>query len=281
MHPHAEIPVASPLSKQDINLILRDNARLHHIVAETHSKILWIEEPGKVGISFQEPGASYPWFHYALRDRSKDGNKEGYNPQIDGIENEGAVEESTYWLDPRESIYHHYPSEIASFIHNPFEALPFENPTKKALEDWIMLWNEIVQLKDPPHPGQYALQKIPGLRRNILENSLRVLREKNWQQLHAIPTWYHTQKLYNYLGYEYIHMADKARVEMMQEKLSHVPEPYDSWIVMLQFWAELAEQNGVHPENYVPNAYILRDQSNQIITYPLSPEKNLWMTLPI
>jgi len=57
-----------------------------------------------------------------------------------------------------------------------------------------------------------------------------------------------------------------------------------SWLVMLQFWAQRVEELGEIPESLLkPNErnFVFRDKNGNIITYPLSPERNLWQILTL
>ena len=75
---------------------------------------------------------------------------------------------------------------------------------------------------------------------------------------------------------------DEERIEKIRQRLpvgnDEVSRRKASWIVMLQFWAELAELSGFSPEGFrIDSKFILRDDNQKILTFPLSPERNLWM----
>lgn len=80
-------------------------------------------------------------------------------------------------------------------------------------------------------------------------------------------------------GFIYLDINDEKQI---QKILSRLPQQtlhqrkIASWIVVLQFWAELAEKNGISPESLAEKELILRDDDGRILTYPLTPEKNLW-----
>ncbi len=228
------------------------------------------------------------WFKYKLRDRSSDGPGWKTSPLTDWHYDHpddrfplgSAVEESTYWLDPRYPITDVFADEAASFISNPFDALPYSDPTPEALQVWHGRWQEVVSHDQAVYPGFYSLKAIPELRRHILETSKDILKTKGYQYLTAIPTWFHTAKMYEHLGFSYIYESDAEAVAALSSRLpftSRRERVESSWMVMRQFWAHLAETQGYVPEELAGDATILRDDTGNLLTYPLTMERNLWM----
>ncbi|GAB4218702.1 MAG: hypothetical protein Fur009_0930 [Candidatus Microgenomates bacterium] len=52
--------------------------------------------------------------------------------------------------------------------------------------------------------------------------------------------------------------------------------------MVFQFWAELVLNSGLNFSQF-PNSehYVLYDKNGNILTYPLRPNRNLWMTLKL
>lgn len=228
------------------------------------------------------------WLRYKLRDRRFDGP--GWSPSSltdwsygradDEFSLGPAVEESIYCLDPRYPLSDRFEERLAQFIANPFEALPFSDPTRTNLDGWLGKWLRIFSEESPPFPGYFALRKITGARVAIHRNAVVFLYKKGYAYLTAVPTWWHTAKICNYLGFEYQYEKDRNQIEKLDRALlaTDISERRKlSWIVMLQFWAELVESVGLMPENFSGvERFILRDASRKLILFPLSPQRNLW-----
>jgi hypothetical protein len=228
------------------------------------------------------------WFYYKLRDRGLDGpgwqtdrlTNWAYDKEVDCTV-VPSVEESTYWLDPRGCLSRRYEHVDREFIINPFEALPDENADVDQYIGWNNKWEELMTDHSLPYPGYFSDITIPGLRRQILERSLKVLGDLGYAQLTAVPTWFHIAKMYEHLGFEYNYNSDKEKMDQLSEALSQdgiENKVEKSWVLMRQFWAQQLEGKlGIEPEQLVSKGRILRDVEGRILTYPLTPERNLWM----
>ena len=232
------------------------------------------------------------WFRYKLRNRCFDGPGWRTTPLTDwtygGPDDKfllgSAVEESVYCLDPRHALTDRFTEKQAKFISNPFEELPFENPGSESLRNWAEKWKEITAYEEPPFPGYFCLKNIPGVRRRIHNSVVNFLRGKGYGYLTAVPTWWHTANICGHLGFQFQYEQDRIIIEKLNSVLpfnTEVQRRKSSWIVMLQFWAELAEIAGLTPENLVNKNLILRDTAGRLITFPLSPERNLWQIFKV
>ena len=229
------------------------------------------------------------WFEFKLRDRSHDGENWKPTPLCtwpnnhpdDAFSKVPAVEQSKYWQDPNYPLTLLYPEKTAKFIENPFDSLPFENPTLPILLEWQRTWDEVTQTTPCLYPGSFSLKKIPRFSNQIMENTLNLLQKTGYSYLTSVPTWFHVaQHNTSHFGFEYMYPDDQKKVEQIANLLpqnNSVERAQASWIVMLQFWNELMEQNNHQPEDYIDSRYILRDNDGQLITYPLRPERNLWL----
>lgn len=261
------------------------------IFSATGSKILLEADEASAQIKLLCDGE--PWLRYKLRDRRFDGP--GWRPTpltdwhyggaVDCFTLGAAVEESVYCLDPRYPLTDRFLPEVAAFIMNPFAHLPFEDADKEHLKNWLALWRKVVVSEDRPFPGYFRLRNIKAARKTIHENIVRLLRkryaygDKRYTHLTAVPTWWHTTQTCEYLGFSFQYAEDRNALRLLNERLTGKDRARSSWIVMLQFWAELAERNGFCPERdfAVERGTILRDDIGRLITFPLSPERNLWM----
>ena len=227
------------------------------------------------------------WFYYKLRDRANDGpgwisdslTDWHYGEMADRV-SVPAVEESTYWLDPRGSIRFRYRESDQKFIINPFQALPSLTDEAEGFSKWNSQFERLLADPTVPLPGYFSDISIPGLRRHILDRSLVLLNKLGYAQLTAVPTWFHTALLYEHLGFCFTDQKDKESIEeikyelLEKRKLDRVSA---SWQLMRQFWAEIVEQRGEEPEKMITSGFILRNTAGQLITYPLRPERNVWM----
>lgn len=257
----------------------------------TQSRI--IQESDEVSAQIKLVNAERVWFRYKLRDRRFDGPEWKGSPLTDwtygGADDAcalgRAVEESIYCLDPRYPLTGRFTKRQAQFITNPFEELPYSNPTKDALADWFQRWQEIVKC-DAPYPGYFYLKNIPGIRRHVHETVSVLLKEKDYEYLTAVPTWWHTARICAHLGFVFQCKDDKAIIDKLNARLRFETtrqSVYSSWIVMLQFWVELANNAGFAiPEDF-PEAesLVLRDERGCHLTFPLSPQRNLWLNFKI
>ena len=225
------------------------------------------------------------WFLYRLRDRSFDGIgwrktklvEWDYNKPTD-VKDEKGIEWSTYFGNPQSPLTDVFTEEEANFIENPLEALPFVNPNEENLLNWLRLYDAVVSKSEIP-PGGFFIRGVQDIFKRILKNTEYILADR-YERLWSVPPWYHIAKLHEFCGFEYFNEED----EMIVRKIETMVPPYiitASWIVVLQFWNKLVEEQGGIPEDYVGNHLVLRDEDGSIITYPLTPERNLWMVKEI
>lgn len=253
------------------------------IVKETGSAVIFDKDEASAQLRIMR--GDLTWFRYKLRDRRFDGpgwsstplTDWQYDKPVDIFSLGSAVEESVYCLDPRYPLTDEFTEDQAEFIQNPFEALPFQGPTRDLLNGWLEQWHEVTALKTPSFPGYFCLKNIPGVRRHIHTAVASFIREKGYKWLTAVPTWWHTASICEHLGFWFLYRKDRERMNELGRKLPTGTRSFSSWVVMLQFWAELAESAGFAPEDFNVNSeWILRDTAGNIITFPLSPERNLW-----
>jgi hypothetical protein len=278
---NAEIyPIRKSIGMDHVGRIVLGK-RVEEVVRHTGDRVYFEQDDQAVQVKIGN------WFSYKLRDRSQDGpgwqagrlTEWPYDKEVDKVV-VPSVEESTYWLDPRGCLSRKYSPEEQSFITNPFEALPDEQSSRSELINWNVQWERLIQDSEVPFPGYFSDRTIPGLRRQILERSIGVLGELGYAQLTAVPTWFHVAEMYKHLGFKYTFDEDEERVGQLRERLPHRTirdRVVSSWTVMRQFWAEVAEKQGIEPEILIRSGKILRDQKGELLTYPLTPERNLWM----
>lgn len=263
---------------------------LEDICAETKSEIILEEDDSSVQMKIACNGNI--WFRYRLRDRSFDGPGWKATPLIDwdydgkrDIFTLGpAIEESVYCLDPRFSVNDLFSDDISDFIKNPFEALPFGEPTREKLEGWLRKWKVVMDSENIIYPGYFFARNIPKTRKKILAGICKLLKASGYEYLTAVPTWWHVASMCEFLGFEYVFSDDKEKMEELGKMLSSFEDGSErgrrmvAWIVMLQFFAELCEKSGYLPESFdLKSEYILRSSDGGIITFPLAPNKNLWL----
>jgi hypothetical protein len=226
--------------------------------------------------------SGFPWLTYKLRDRRYDGpnwfptpltNQWGYHEDEDRMQLR-AVETSKYWGDPRFPLTDYFPDYLASFIQNPFAALPIEKPNEKNLQNWLTNWKEVYTADHEIYPGQFSLYKISGLNRHVFESNCDLLPRYGYQQLTAVPTWYHVAKINEHFGFRYAQPDDASAMSLLDTAVGTFGQRA-SWVVMLQFWAELTESAGLLPETMIDSEFILRHEG-KIVTYPLRPDHNVW-----
>lgn len=264
---------------------------LENIALFTGSSV--ILESDEVSVQIKVVKGDLIWFRYKLRDRRFDGPGWKTTPLTDwtygGADDEfksgRAMEESVYCLDPRFPLTDRFAEKQAQFIRNPFDELPYSDPTKENLDNWLKRWKELMASAEVPFPGYFCLKNIPGARKNIHAGATELLRRKGYDYLTAVPTWWHTADICKFLGFDFQYGCDKETINRLNGKLSlfwKSDKKRLSWIVMLQFWAELAEKAGFIPENFEINRdFILRDNHGKLTTFPLSPQRNLWMTFKV
>ncbi|MEK9132632.1 MAG: hypothetical protein AAB606_02930 [Patescibacteria group bacterium] len=268
-------------------------SEIKEVFDETKSQLLLETDEVSAQIKLIHKGR--PWLRYKLRDRRFDGPGWKPSPLTDwtygGADDKftlggRAVEESVYCLDPRYPLTDRFPPFEAAFITNPFEHLPFDDPQHSHLAKWVDNWLSVrMKEKLVAFPGFFLLTHIPGVRKFIHNQVIALLKQKGYDYLTAVPTWWHTARICEHLGFIFQNERDRAIMDKLNARLpSGTPRDRcnSSWVVMLQFWAELAEKNGIRPESFLPDKdLIIRDESGRIITFPLSPEKNLWMTFKL
>lgn len=275
------------ISEDLINAIW--SPRLEEICNETKSEIIVEEDRSCVQIRLVS--SDQTWFKYRLRDRSFDGLEWKATPlvdwQYDGVRDSfpaSAVEESIYCLDPRYALTSVFSEEIADFIKNPFEVLPYSAPSEDNLRDWLRKWQFVFSSENILYPGYFAMKNIPWTRKKIHKNVLQVLKTADYDYLTAVPTWWHTVSIYTHLGFKFLYPADQLRIEdigrllTIKEDDTEICRRQSSWIVMLQFWAEIVVKCGLKPEDFgVLKKHIFRDSEGKILTFPLTPKNNLWL----
>ncbi len=265
---------------------------INEIFHATKSRV--IAESDDVSVQIKLANADRVWLRYKLRDRRFDGPGWKGSPLTDwtygGADDVfpfgSAVEESIYCLDPRYPLTDAFTARQAQFITNPFEELPYSNPTKDALSDWFRRWQEIVNKNNVPYPGYFYLNNIPGVRRYVHENITVLLKEKGYKYLTAVPTWWHTARICAHLGFVFQCEEDELVIDKLNTRLNFSTKEEcarSSWIVMLQFWVELVCGAGFSLSEDFPEAVslVLRDERGAHLTFPLSPQRNLWLNYKI
>lgn len=231
-----------------------------------------------------------PWFFLKFRDRRQDGPEwqpselnTWPNTNPDDVFTRGtAVEESTYWMDPAASIKQKRGQEYAKFVENPYDSLPRTDPTQKNLTEWLGRFRDVVNSQDNVFPGFYSFKTLPSsVREAIHHETTGLLQSAGFDYLTRVPTWFHVAKSDTQKhGFRFTHEEDRSRFKQLSDQVKSVsPQDrvYSSWLVTLQFWNQLVEDQGGHPEHYVGGNNVFRDSSGNIITYPLSPQRNLWL----
>jgi len=228
-----------------------------------------------------------PYLTYKLRDRRDDGIEWRQTELVDwhygGPEDlppKGrTIEESIYMLDPNFPLSDIFTPQEAVFISNPFAALPYHCPTEENLIKYFQQWCNIVTHDEVVYPRYFTRKNIPGLYHEIHERSTKLLKERGFNYLSAVPTWFHIAKLYEQLGFEYFDDNDAGQIKLLTDKVSYKTgheRRISSWIITLQYWAKLTESVGWDPEQ-IAGENVLRGKSGEILTFPLAPEHNLWM----
>jgi hypothetical protein len=240
------------------------------------------------------------WFLYRLRDRRNDGpsftrshlTDWNYSGQYDVPPSDGlAVERSRYQGDPSFPLTNEFSQKIAEFIKNPFEALI---ETKYDLNDWLNTWRLVFYGNGTVFPGQFSLVPFPSdISKKLFNLTAELLRICGYRYLTSVPSWWHVALSNLRQGFEFYYEEDKEIFKKLQENLRSLGfsnqedlgrRRKSSWLVMLQFWAQKVEELGETPESFLkPNErnFVFRDKNGNIITYPLSPERNLWQILTL
>lgn len=236
------------------------------------------------------------WFVYKLRDRFRDGpgwqqdklTQWPYDSLTDRPVERYSVEESTYWLDPNYPLARHFSPSQSAFIANPFDAIPYADPSAEKLQDWHNTFDELMNRRDTPPPGHFSLKNIPGVRRELLSASASILKDLGYCELTAVPSWLHTSSMYQHLGFHLQNMRDMAALGELHHNLHRhreirtenpfQPDSFSSWLAVYQYFAGLAEEQGYPPESFAgSDKYVLRSENGTIVTYPLAPQHNVWM----
>lgn len=240
---------------------------------------------------FDPENPSRMWLKFKLRDRADDGPNwtssglsQWPNMHRDDRLRRGtkAIEESTYWMDPNYSIEEKRGKAYADFVENPFEALPKEHPTERNLREWLSHFTDVVNSGDNVFPGFYSFKSLPsGVRSEILEGTQHLLVERGYDYLSRVPTWFHVYKSdTGKHGFSPTHRSDRQQIDLLTEQLKAVSpqdRAFGSWLVMLQFFNKLVEEQDGIPERFVAPEHVLRGADGKILTYPLSRERNLWV----
>ncbi len=274
-------------------LTLFKNGRINRMFPQSEFEFALEEDSTASAVSVFKKEDGMRWLYFKLRDRSSDGPSWNETPlttwpykhQDDCFNLGKAVEQSRYWGHPKKPLTDVFEPELATFIINPFDALPYNNPTRDNLETWLEEWLSVYHNPQSPFPGQFSLAKIPGLANYMLEATKVLLQQKGYDYLTSVPTWLHVALLNKSYGFKFMYPQDEKRVYQLLKKLPHrtVKERKEaSWITMLQFWAQLAENVGLNPESIIDDpSFILRDEDGKILTYPLTPNRNLWQILKV
>jgi hypothetical protein len=242
------------------------------------------------------------WFLYRLRDRRNDGpsftrsplTDWNYSGEFDVPPSDGlVVERSRYQGDPSFPLTNRFSQEVAEFIKNPFEALSKPEP-EYDLDKWLNTWRLVFYGNDTVFPGQFSLVPFPSnISKTLFNLTVKLLREGGYRYLTSIPTWWHVALSNLRQGFKFCYEEDKKIFEKLQENLRSLGfsnqedlgiRMKSSWLVMLQFWAQRVKELGEIPESLLkPNEinFVFRDKNGNIITYPLSPERNLWQILTL
>ncbi|MEK7066695.1 MAG: hypothetical protein AAB965_03965 [Patescibacteria group bacterium] len=267
---------------------------LEAVFQNTKSQIIYEEDESSVQVRLVCEGVT--WMKYRLRDRTLDGP--GWKPtvlvdwdysrEVDRFTLGRCVEESVYCLDPRFPLTRVFSKKEADFIRNPFALMPFDEPTEENLRGWLRKWKKAYIIGDTPFPGYFSLRNIPGARGKIATGVSEFLKSKGYEYLSAVPTWWHIANMLRYhFGFKYVNGEDESKMELLRMRLPILGNDESarrrlSWVVMLQFWVSLVEASGFSPEGLGLNpSFILRDDDDKILTFPLSPERNLWMVKKI
>jgi len=280
------------ITPEELVEVIMSCSRIKEIFDSTGSKVVLESDQVSSQIKLIHEGTS--WLRYKLRDRGFDGSNWQPTPLTDwsyggsdDVFTQGtAVEESIYCLDPRYALEDSFTKEQAQFIANPFEELPYSNPTKSALVKWLERWKNIVVIEGAPFPGYFCLKNIPGARRRIHNNVLSFLKKKRYEYLTAVPTWWHIARMLEHLGFKYQFKKDALILDELNKRLPSTDLnkiQKSSWIAMLQFWAQLVEESGFIPEEDfdIDSGLILRDGLGSLMTFPLSPQRNLWQMIKV
>jgi len=240
---------------------------------------------------FDPENPSRMWLKFKLRDRAHDGpdwKSSNLNTWPNMHRDDKlrrwtkGVEESTYWMDPEHSIERKRGKAYAEFVENPYEALPWEHPSERNLNEWLSHFKDVVNADQKVFPGFYSFQPLPAqVRADILSGTQNLLADQGYDYLSRVPTWFHVYMSdIKKHGFKPTHKADKLQIDELIKELKMVsPEDraFSSWLVVLQFFNQLVEDQGGKPERYVGDKNVFRTADGKIITYPLSRERNLWV----
>ncbi len=229
------------------------------------------------------------WFLYKLRDRIKDGpnwkpqplTTWPYNSQTD-IPLIGSIERSRYQGNPDYPLNSVFTSEEADFIKNPFEAIPFKNPSIENLSKWFSLWKRVVDNELIVFPGQFSSQPFPSeISHKIFQNTIDLLTKSGYKYLTSVPSYLHVVLANLKQGFKFQFTEDNEKINQIFERLTitNIEErKLASWLMVFQFWAELVISSNFTLSQF-PNSeqYVLFDKNGKILTFPLRPERNLWM----
>ncbi len=116
---------------------------------------------------------------------------------------------------------------------------------------------------------------------------------KGYLYLTSIPTWFHVAQGNLEKGFQFLMNSDKEKINRLKNSLEQ-RFPHQtirdkiklSWIVVFQYWAELAQSSHYSPEKLLleetgKSDFVLRDENGKILTYPLTPTYNLWQIYQI
>ena len=275
-------PTTIPLTESDLHSIVLTLPAVSDIIRQTGSDVNFDTDGQVVQLTIAD--ASRIWLLYKLRDRSRDGP--GWSPsRLTSWEYGGpddtfilgrAVEQSSYWLDPRHPLTDIFTSEQARFVNHPFDALQSSTDSASLLS-WIAAWQELFPHPSLPYPGYYTLRKIPHLSEHILDTSRAALKTHGYDYLTSVPSWYHVAKIHEHSAYHYTYQSDRDRMASLTEQVEALPltKQQRSWLVMAQFWIPKAQEHDIDAVRFLPQEYILHQ------SFPLSPARNLWMHLKL
>lgn len=222
------------------------------------------------------------WLRFKVRDRLFDGTPSytptkltewDYGKPEDQFTLGRAVETSSYWGHPGHPTTNYMRNELAQFVKNPFDAVPFDDPNPVKIANWHRLFEELQQVEDYPYPGKFTMQSLPGVWQYSQSEGSAIMRKLGYEYRTSNPTWYHISTLNDKYGFAYTDPADKTQIDKLKTLVS--PDYKEaSWQVVTQYVNKLTEENGLVPEEFTDT--VLRDEKGNIITYPFTPEHTYW-----
>ena len=290
------LPVIRRFSADQLTAAL-NHPLIEEVLREVPSSIHLGDDNTAAALEIRTLETGRKWFQLKLRDHELDGpnwkatslSTWQCKSPVD-IWAKKAVERSRYILDPRYPLENDLiDPELVQYVKNPWEHIPYEDPTPEKINSWLDKWKTVVQRNQPIYPGSFYTKHINEYGNFVHQFSVDMLRNLGYEQLTSNPTWYHIAKLNEKRGYSYKERADSeamAKMDLALSGLSNLDMARRSWVCTAQYMYQLIEENGQSPEHItqlhgIDQSTVLRDTSGRIITYPLFPNKNLWQILPL